>query len=353
MRSLLTQKMPVAVLIAILFSCSKYNGNLVDIGDLEKEIPGETSGTVIIPSYQETSTNTSALSTAINAFITTTNDSTLAAARQAWKSVHSSWAKTESFLFGPATTDSIGKQLHSWPVDITALDIELSNSNPFTEVYIDSLAGNVKGFHAIEYLLWGLDSTKTAATFTQREKEYITALSQNLSKLCNVITDNWVSSYGNVFASAGSTGNTIYPTLQSVYMEMANAMDSVCNNLANKKMQIPLTTQDSSMEENAFAKNSIADFINNLQSVINLYECNFNSSGKSMQDLVDYYNLALDDEITQKHTAAISALKQITAPFGTAIKTQRSNVQNAIDKINELQTVLEVKLKPFVQQNVH
>ena len=87
--------------------------------------------------------------------------------------------------------------------------------------------------------------------------------------------------------------------------------------------------------------------------MINLYECNFNNSGKSMQDLVGYYNLALDDEITQKHAAAISALQQITVPFGNAIKAQRSSVQNAIDKINVLQITLEEKLKPFVQQHVH
>jgi len=53
----------------------------------------------------------------------------------------------------------------------------------------------------------------------------------------------------------------------------------------------------------------------------------------------------------QKIDAAITALGNITVPFGTAITTQTVQVQNAMTAINDLQSTLEDKLLPFVQQH--
>jgi len=63
-------------------------------------------------------------------------------------------------------------------------------------------------------------------------------------------------------------------------------------------------------------------------------------------------NLSLDTEIKSKHAAAIAALGAITVPFGVAITTQQSQVQNAMTKVNDLASVLNDELKPFVLQYV-
>ena len=81
-----------------------------------------------------------------------------------------------------------------------------------------------------------------------------------------------------------------------------------------------------------------------------IYQGKFAEDGKGLEDLVRAYNLSLDNEIKTKHSTAIAALKAITVPFGEAILTKQSQVQTAMDKINDLATTLEEKLKPFVQQ---
>ena len=61
------------------------------------------------------------------------------------------------------------------------------------EAYIEGLDEEhdaLKGFHPIEYLLWGVNGDKKAADLTDREKEYLVALAQNLFKLANEVKPN-------------------------------------------------------------------------------------------------------------------------------------------------------------------
>jgi predicted lipoprotein len=108
--------------------------------------------------------------------------------------------------------------------------------------------------------------------------------------------------------------------------------------------------QDPKLEESPFAKNSIIDFTNNIKGIMDMYQGKFNEDGKGLEDLVRINNLSLDNDIKTKHGTAIAALQAITVPFGEAIITQQTQVQTAMNKINELAETLAEDLKPFVQQ---
>ncbi|MBK7968655.1 MAG: hypothetical protein IPK08_06775 [Bacteroidetes bacterium] len=71
-----------------------------------------------------------------------------------------------------------------------------------------------------------------------------------------------------------------------------------------------------------------------------------------MEDIVRKHNLSLDNTIKTKINNAKTALGNITVPFGEAIVSQPIQVQNAIDAINELKTVLETDLMDLVQLHV-
>ena len=129
-------------------------------------------------------------------------------------------------------------------------------------------------------------------------------------------------------------------------------MQSICDEVANSKITEPFESGDASLEESPFAKNSFVDFKNNIDGIMLMYQGKFNKDGKGMEDLVRANNLSLDAEIKSKHAAAIAALTAIKVPFGEAITSKASDVQNAINKINELADVLDVKLRSFVQQTV-
>ncbi|HOA38332.1 MAG TPA: imelysin family protein [Flavihumibacter sp.] len=335
---------------AAFSSCQKDDDKTTDVTALKKDILVNVSTNVITASYTDMNNKATALANAVTALESTTNDANLSAARQAWKDMRVVWEQTEAWLYGPVSSEDIDPRIDTWPVDFNALDAQLAGSAQFTAAYIDALPEDLKGFHPIEYLLWGKDGSKTAAAFTAREKSYLQALTDNLVALSKQVDDAWKTGYSTTFATAGQTGNSTYTSLQSAYLEMVAGMADICEEVANGKMKDPFDAQDPNQEESPFAKNSITDFTNNIQGILKMYQGDYNQSGVGLEDLVRNYNLSLDSDLKAAHAAAIAALNAITVPFGQAITSQQSQVQTAMAKINALHVVLQNQLQPFVQQ---
>jgi putative iron-regulated protein len=314
------------------------------------------SNSVAQATYNHLDAETDLLYQSIASFQSNISDANLITCKQAWRNSRSAWEQSEGFLFGPVSTDNIDPRIDTWPVDFARLDSVLNSSGIFTAGYVDSLEDALKGFHPIEYLLFGLNGNKTASQFTNREIEYLIALSQNLQILTASLADNWnpaiAGNYHNVFTTAGN-GSSVYSTQRAAFEEMVNAMAGICDEVANGKMAEPFTLQDPSLEESPFSFNSITDFTNNIRSVENVYLGKYSSDGKGIEDLVRQHNLSLDGAVKSKISYAIAALQNITVPFGQAISQQPTQVQNAIDAINILQTEIEDNLLPFVQANTN
>lgn len=169
-------------------------------------------------------------------------------------------------------------------------------------------------------------------------------MTKNLKLLTGELAENWspsnTSGYHTILSKPGPT-NAVYQTQRAALEEIVNAMIAICDEVANGKITEPLLQQDATQEESPFAKSSLPDFTNNIKGVENVYLGKYTSDGKGLEDLVKKYNLSLDNAIKQKHAAAIAALGNVTKPFGEAIFSQQVHVQNAINAINDLKTVLE------------
>lgn len=336
--------------IMVLPACNKNDDDDVDTTQLKKDVLVDAANAVVKPSYEDLATKATALLTSVQALNATTNDANLAASRTAWKNIRETWERTEAWLFGPVSVNEIDPRIDTWPVDFNELETILANGNALNESYVDGLEESLKGFHPIEYMLWGQDGGKTAAEFTTREKEYLLALAQNLNKLCTEVKTSWTSGYANLLATAGASGNAEYPTTRLAYETLVDGMAGICDEVANGKMKDPFDLQDPTQEESPFAQNSITDFTNNIKGIMDMYQGRFIADGKGIEDLVRAYNLSLDNEIKTAHATAIASLQAITDPFGEAISSQSTLVQNAMAKINALAVLLDTKLKPFVQQ---
>lgn len=332
------------------------NGSLVD-ETLNTQVLADFSANIAQTAYGDLASKTSTLYDQVIAL--ETGDATTAeldAARATWKSARQTWEQTESFLFGPVSTENIDPRIDTWPVNFGDLDDQLESEAEFTESYINSLDDALKGFHPIEYLIFGEDGDKTAEELTDRQIEYLKGLALNLKTLTAELDASWdptaSTSYHAAFTKAGD-GSTVYPTQKEAFEELVNAMAGICDEVANGKIEEPFAAKDPSLEESPFSQNSITDFTNNIKGVENVYLGKFSSDGKGLEDLVKKYSLQLDNTIKQKLSAAIAALGTVNKPFGEAIMddVERIKVQNAIDAINELKVVIEEDLLNFV--NVH
>lgn len=340
--------LPAVIMIS---SCKKDNNETEDTDALKTEILAAVSANVCSASYSDMLAKANALQTAVNNLTSTPTESNLTTARTAWKSMRVTWEQSEAWLFGPVEADNIDPRIDTWPVDFTQLDQILNNSDVLNEAYVDGLDDALKGFHPIEYILWGVNGNRTAVTLTAREKQYLLALTQNLVKLSTSANDSWTNGYNTQLATAGK-GSTEFTTQQSAYLQLVDAMSGICEEVANSKMLEPFDNQDPTKEESPFAKNSVTDFTNNIKGVMAMYQGRFTTDGKGIEDLVRASNLSLDGEIKSKYETAIAALGAFTKPFGEAIISEPTKVQNAMNKVNELEEVLDGKLKPFIQQQV-
>lgn len=302
--------------------------------------------------YNDLAARTSDLMDLVTTFNAAPTDAGLDACRQAWRNARNSWEQSEACLFGPVASDNIDPRIDTWPVNFTDLEAQLAGSNAFDAAYINSLEDALKGFHPIEYLLWGQDGSKTAAQFTAREHEYLQALTVNLHDLTAQLSASWdpavPTSYHHTFSNAGA-GNVVYPTQQAAFEELVNAMAGICDEVANGKIGEPFILQDPGLEESPYSSNSMTDFRNNMRGVENVYLGRYASDGAALEDLVRTHDLQLDASVKQHIAAARQALDNVTLPFGEAITAQPVQVQNAIDAINALAVVLEDELLPFVQ----
>ena len=324
--------------------------------DLVSEILNQSASNVFAATYSDLQTKAVLLHNNTLALAVSTDETNLTACKQSWRDCRSAWEQSESFLFGPVSSENIDPRIDTWPVNFADLDSILASSAVFSTGYIDSLDDALKGFHPVEYLLFGVNGNKTASAFTPRELDYLNALTQNLQTLTSDLAAYWDNSvqgnYFTTFVSAGS-GSTIYSTKRSAYEELVNAMIGICDEVANGKMNEPFLAQDPSLEESPFAFNSITDFTNNIRGVKNVYLGTYSTDGKGIEDLVRAHNLSLDGLVKQKMDAAIATLGTITVPFGQAITQQPVQVQNSINAINDLKTALENDLLPFVQLNTN
>lgn len=320
--------------------------------ELVTVILNESAVNVFSATYSDLQSKAIQLHANVQALAATTDENNLAACKQSWRDCRAAWEQSESFLFGPVSSENIDPRIDTWPVNFADLDSILAGSAVFSAGYIDSLDDALKGFHPVEYLLFGVNGNKTAAAFTPRELDYLNALTLNLQTLTSELGGYWdhtaQGNYFDVFVNAGS-GSTIYSTKRAAFEEMVNAMIGICDEVANGKINEPFLAQDPSLEESPFAFNSITDFTNNIRGVKNVYLGMYAADGKGLEDLVRNHNLSLDGLVKQKIDAAIAALGTITVPFGQAIIQQPVQVQNSINAINDLKNTLENDLLPFVQ----
>jgi putative iron-regulated protein len=306
--------------------------------------------------YNDLAERCATLHDQIEAFLASGTDADLNTCRTGWRSARNSWEQSEGMLFGPVSTGNIDPRIDTWPVNFNDLEAQLASSNEFTADYMDGLEDALKGFHPIEYLIFGHDGNKPASSFTQREREYLLALSENLVSLTSQLATEWdpaqSNNYSHVLTTAGA-GNTIYATQLAAFEEIVQAMSGICDEVANGKMNEPLTAQDPSLEESPFSDNSITDFTCNIRGVQNVYLGRYAADGAGLEDLVRQYDLQLDGTIKQEIATAISALENITLPFGEAIISQPAQVQQAIDAINALAATIDEELLPLMQAHIN
>jgi predicted lipoprotein len=356
MKNVFITTLCIAGAVLATSSCKKDNPASTNISStLETQVLTDFSNDLVNPNYQDIQAKAAIMLTAVNTFNTTSTDANLIAAQTAWKNTRASWESCEGYLFGPVEDNNYDPDMDDWPVNKVDLDSLLASSNPLSVDDITPLTTTLKGFHAIEYLIFGVGGTAKAANITARQKVYLGSLAQSLYNTTTALRNSWDPAQSNFTAqvvTAGS-GSTRFTTRQAAFLALVGAMADICNEVADSKMQTPFAAQDSTLDESSFSHNSTIDFTNNITGVLNAYLSKYNSTGgHSLSELVRTKNTSLDNTIQTQINAAIGSFATITQPYEQAIYIQQNQIKAVQTAIHTLKATLEGDLTTFIQTNI-
>jgi putative iron-regulated protein len=340
---------PIVLLcFATSFACSDDGGAAAAFQD--REVITDYADVVVVPTYQLLRQRAVALETAVSALVASPTQANLISARSAWVATRVPWEQSEAHLFGPVSANGYDPAMDSWPVNRTDLDAVLASSNPLTQAYVAALPEEQKGFHTLEYLLWGVDSAKLATALTRRELEYLRALAAELTQVTADLAVSWTTGangtqpYRSVFVGAGTAGNTAYPSLTAAAQEILGGMSAICDEVANGKIADPYDAHDPEKVESQFSFNSLVDFADNLRGVANAYTGDAAGiSGRGLSDYLATIDPVLDQRLRAELQAALDAIAAIPAPFRTAITTPSAypSIEAAQVAIRKVQATID------------
>jgi len=338
-----------------------------DFNQLKTQVLSDFVNVVGNPLYADFKAKASDLNNAVTTLSANPTPANLEAARNAWKAVRVIWEQSEGFLIGPVEDDNYDPYMDTWPTDKTRMNDLLAGNQALTVEYLAGLDNpeeeaelTLRGFHPLEYMLWGAGGNKQASELTAREKEYMTALAADVLNNVSKLQASWLPGatyFGKELMNPGAGSR--YENKRDALEALANALIDICSEVGESKMVEPFQPNnpaqaDSIVSESPYSHNSIADFRNNIIGARNVYLCTYGAgSGKSLSDLVKANNASLDQEIKQKFEVAIGSFDGITTTFEQAIYIQRNQVQNTLTALQSLKGTLDDKLVPYIRQYVN
>jgi len=341
-------------LLLAISACQKSDSSDSVVADTasDQRILSSFVDNVVLSTYQDLADRSAALDAAVALLIATPNETNWQAARTAWIETRIPWEQSEAFLFGPVDTFGFDPALDSWPLDHSGLNAAIA---AYAKINVDTVDPSLKGFHAIEFILFGYERAKTLESLTSNEKSYLRALTQNHQEVTSRIVTAWKlglngqSPFADALKTAGASTNDLYPNSQAALEEMLEGMVGIADEVANNKIAQPFDQQDPNLVESQFSFNSLDDFQNNVKSI--RYVWHGNRTGTATEDSLSRRVQATDSALNKKVEDAIddalATLKAIPDPFRTSIldSNSRPSIVAAQEALRALLELLDVEVR--------
>ena len=325
----------------------------------------ETYANIAQAGYEDSLSTAKALQDAVAALIAAPSEDTLAGAREAWLAARNPYQQTEVFRFGNPIVDAWEGKVNAWPLDEGLIDYVdesyggASDENPFAASNVianptlelagqevdaslitpeliadtlneaDGIETNVaRGYHAIEFLLWGQDLNGTEPGAGERpytdyvvgddctggncdrRAAYLTSVTQLLVSDLEEMAANW--------AEGGAAREEVSADADAGIVAMLTGMGSLSyGEQAGERMRLGLMLNDPEEEHDCFSDNTHNSHFYDGKGIQNVYLGSYTRvdgstvEGASLSDLVSETSPELDAEMKAKLDATMAALGAI------------------------------------------
>lgn len=275
----------------------------------------------------------------------------LSAARLAWKDARKAYERAEVFRFqsSPIEAKGLGTALNTSPIKESLIEKDSPEATPGIiddpETYPkinrqllvklarqDKFAGVLTGWHVIEYLLWGKDSSLegpgvraitdfTEAPFASRRLEYLKTVSDLLVFHLGRLRTDWEDENYDNFA-----GSLLMEEQSAVIQRVFRGLRHLLRDeLLAKRLRQPLAQGDPALEHSPYADTTLQDVQAVLEGLLAIYTGRYTPlrseamEGKGLQTLVKSVDEKLASEMEVAITKASASLATIQSPFDRLI----------------------------------
>ena len=322
---------------------------------------------IALAKYEDSLATAKALDAAVDVFLATPSDATLATARAAWKAARIPYQQTEAYRFGNPIVDAWEGRVNAWPLDEGLIDyvdasygtesddnalytanvvanpaIEINGSavdaSRITPAFLSETlqeAGGIEanvatGYHAIEFLLWGQDLNGAGPGAGERSyTDYDAANCTNgncdrRAQYLDAATDLLVSDLEEMVANwrdgGAARANLLDGEPRAGLAAILTGLGSLSyGELAGERMKLGLLLHDPEEEHDCFSDNTHASHLHDAVGIRNVYRGSYTRldgsvvEGPSIADLVKEADPALDAELAAKLDATVAAMEAIAA----------------------------------------
>lgn len=328
-------------------------------------------GALVHANYQDTLGAARTMQQAIDAFVKSPSAPTLDAARRSWLAAREFYGQTEAFRFygGPIDDDKGPEgRINAWPMDESFVDSVqgkpggLINNRKFPITKKSLATQNERGgeenvatgWHAIEFLLWGQDTSETGpgnrsfedfvdgkAPNANRRRQYLTTVTDLLVDDLGSMVKAWNPDANNNYRSRFVKGGN-----ESVRKMLVGLGSLSRGELAGERLEVALASQDQEDEHSCFSDNTHRDIVANAKGIQNVWLGEYKRAdgsilkGASLRDLVAARDAAVAERTTRQIAASVSAAEAIQAPFDREIvgandAPGRRRIQKVIDSLTQ------------------
>ena len=282
-------------------------------------------------------------------------------ARGVWRDARVPYQQTEyaRFYGGPIDDEAMGNVealLNSWPLDESTIDY-VSGTTTTTSIIADDTISitdqllvdrnaqpgekNItSGYHAIEFLLWGQDFDPDgpgARPFTDyvvgmgpnadRRRAYLDVATQLLVDDLTQVRGEWAPGVAGNYR-ADFVRLPPRDALARILLGMGKLTEG---ELSGQRIHTPYTTKDQEDEHSCFSDNTVADYVDDVQGLVNAYLGTYTRTdgtrvgdpARSLSALVAARDPALDARLRgqlQQALADIEAWPSVAACPSTALQ---------------------------------
>ena len=316
---------------------------------------------LVYENYVDSMAGVRVLESAIDRLLAEPTPEALRNARAAWLSSRESYGQTEAFRFYGGPIDYFDEEeglegpegrMNAWPLDEAYIDYV--DGNPSAGIINDAsilltLDGilsrnqtdddrNVStGYHAIEFLLWGQDTSRETAgtrpvtdfvagsSANDRRRLYIKLIMSQLILDHEFLVEQWAPSQDNYAKEFENLSPKV--ALGKILVGVLTLTEF---ELASDRLGVALDSGDPEDEHSCFSDNTHNDFLYNARGIENVYFGRYSTyQGIGLDDLVQDIDPDLNEKMKLAIRQTVSLLEGIEAPFDRVLASSSGSPQRA------------------------